>query len=51
MTILEPDTQLCMSGDIYAEYEELELYRHRKVRGSGLIPYARRIAQLLVFQA
>jgi hypothetical protein len=45
MTILEPDTQLCMSGDIYAEYEEVELYRHREVRGSGLIPYAKRIAQ------
>jgi putative PIN family toxin of toxin-antitoxin system len=23
MTILEPDTQLCVSGDIYAEYEEV----------------------------
>lgn len=23
MTILHPDTQLCMSGDIYAEYEEV----------------------------
>jgi putative PIN family toxin of toxin-antitoxin system len=23
MTILEPDTQLCVSGDIFAEYEEL----------------------------
>jgi hypothetical protein len=45
MTILEPDTQLCMSGDIYAEYEELELYRHRKVRSSGLFLYAGHIAQ------
>jgi putative PIN family toxin of toxin-antitoxin system len=23
MTILGPDTQLCVSGDIYAEYEEV----------------------------
>ncbi len=23
MTILDPDTQLCVSGDIYAEYEEV----------------------------
>jgi uncharacterized protein len=23
MTILEPDTQLCVSGDIYAEYDEV----------------------------
>jgi uncharacterized protein len=23
MTILQPDTQLCVSGDIYAEYEEV----------------------------
>ena len=23
LTILEPDTQLCVSGDIYAEYEEV----------------------------
>jgi putative PIN family toxin of toxin-antitoxin system len=23
MTILEPDTQLCVSGDIFAEYEEV----------------------------
>jgi hypothetical protein len=23
MTILDPDTQLCVSGDIFAEYEEV----------------------------
>jgi putative PIN family toxin of toxin-antitoxin system len=28
MTILEPDTQLCVSGEIFAEYEEV-IYRPR----------------------
>jgi putative PIN family toxin of toxin-antitoxin system len=23
MTVLDPDTQLCVSGDVYAEYEEV----------------------------
>lgn len=36
MTILEPDTQLCVSGDIYAEYEEV-IRRPRFNRGDGEI--------------
>ena len=36
MTILEPDTQLCVSGDIYAEYEEV-IRRPRFNRSDGEI--------------
>jgi len=35
-TILEPDTQLYMSGDIYAEYEEV-IHRPRFARNEGEI--------------
>ena len=36
MTILEPDTQLCVSGDIYTEYEEV-IRRPRFNRSDGEI--------------
>lgn len=36
MTILEPDTQLCVSGDICAEYEEV-IRRPRFNRSDGEI--------------
>jgi uncharacterized protein len=29
MTIIDPDTQLCLSGDIFAEYEEVIRRFHR----------------------
>lgn len=61
MTILEPDTQLCVSGDIYAEYEKSfaapgsiavtakskQRFAPFVIRASGLSP-PRRCAPVLI---
>lgn len=36
MTLVDPDTRLCVSGDIYAEYEEV-IHRPRLSRSDGEI--------------
>lgn len=36
MTIVDPDTRLCVTGDIYAEYEEV-IYRPRLNRNDSEI--------------
>jgi uncharacterized protein len=41
MTLLQPDTQLCVSGDIYAEYEEV-IRRPRLHRSNSEIEAALR---------